>query len=86
MNAALLKYLWCSPEVRSLLKKEAWRLFCFVAIYVSVTALSRYVREKPVIEGVLSAAIGAAGVVLAWLVSAIRTLRSVLREHGMLEP
>jgi hypothetical protein len=85
-NAQLAKHLLRSPHVRAALKKELWRLLVFVAIYVGVTAASRYFREKPIYEGVLSAAFGAAGVALLWLISAIRTVRAALREHSLLEP
>ncbi len=84
MDAALTKHLWRSPEVRSALKKEAGRLLLFAVIYVGTVALSRYVREKPMLEGIFSATLGAAGVFLMWLVSAVRTLRAVLRENDLL--
>jgi hypothetical protein len=81
MNAALARHLWESPEVRNALKTEAARLLWFVVPYVGGVALSRYLREQPLFEGVLAAVIGAVAVALMWLVSAVRTLRAVLREH-----
>ena len=71
--------------MRGALKKEAFRLFVFITVYIGTVACSRYIQEKPIAEGVLSASIGMAAVVVAWLLSAIRTLRAVLREHGYLE-
>lgn len=85
MNTKLTKHLLKSPHVHTAVKKELWRLVVFVVIYVGAAAASRYFREKPVFEGVLSASIGAAAVLLMWLISAIRTLRAVLREHALLE-
>jgi hypothetical protein len=85
MNAKLAKHLLRSPHVRAALKKELWRLFVFVVIYIGVTAASRYFCEKPIYDGVLSASFGAAGVILLWLISAVRTLRAALREHSLLE-
>jgi hypothetical protein len=84
MNTTLAKYLWQSPEVRRALKKEAWRLALFAALYVVSAAVIRYVRDEPIVDGVLSALIGAAVVALMWLVSVVRTLRAVMREHGLL--
>jgi hypothetical protein len=84
MNAALVKYLWQSPVVRTSLKKELSRLLWFVALYIGTVAISRFVREKPMFEGVLSAIIGAVAVALMWLVSAVRTFRAVLRENELL--
>ena len=59
-------------------------MFIYIAIYIAGAAISRYLREKPMLDGVLSAAVGAAAVILAWLISAVRTLRATLREHGFL--
>jgi len=84
MNAELAKHLWRSSDVRGALKKEAFRLFVFVTVYIGTVACFRYIREMPIAEGVLSASIGMAAVVVAWLLSAIRALRAVLREHGHL--
>jgi hypothetical protein len=85
MNATLAKHLWRSPDVRRALKKEGWRLLTFAVIYVGTVAVSRSLREKPVFDGVLSTSIGAGAVALAWSVSALRTLRAVLRDHDMLK-
>lgn len=85
MKQGLAKHLWRSIEVRRALKKEAWRLLVFVGIYVGTVAVVRYVREKPIVDGVLSALLGAFAVALAWLISVIRTLRVVLRDHGLID-
>ncbi len=85
MTTTLAKHLWRSPEVRSVLRKEVWRLLIFAVIYIGTVAVSRYIREKPIFDGVLSAFFGAFAVALAWLISAIRTLRAVLRDHGVLQ-
>ena len=84
MNAELARHICRSAAVRSGLKKEAVRLLVFVTIYIVSAACVRYFREKPIQEGVLSAAIGMAGVVLAWMISVVRIIRAVLREHGLL--
>lgn len=85
MNAELARKLWKSPDVRNGLKKEAFRLLVFITVYIGSIAYFRYIRGKPVVDGVLSASIGMAAVMFAWLLSVIRTIRAVLREHGFLE-
>jgi uncharacterized membrane protein len=85
MKSNLVKHLWASMEVRSALKKEAIRLLMFVVIYIGTIALIRYSKEESIQKGILSASVGMAAVTLAWLLSAIRTIRAVLRENGLLE-
>ena len=85
MNASLVTQLRKSPAVRDALKKEARRLLVFVALYVATIVVNRYLREQPVLDGVLSAVIGAVAVFAMWLVAALRTIRAVLREHAVLE-
>jgi uncharacterized membrane protein len=85
MKSDLAKHLWASTVVRSALKKEAIRLLMFVVIYSGTIALIRYSKEESIQAGILSASIGIAVVILAWLLSAIRTIRIVLRENGLLE-
>jgi uncharacterized membrane protein len=85
MKSDIAKHLWASTVVRSALKKEAIRLLMFVVIYSGTIALIRYSKEESIQDGILSASIGIAVVILAWLLSAIRTIRIVLRENGLLE-
>ena len=85
MNRELVRHLWQSPEVRTALKKELLRLLVYIVVGVGAVACFRVLREKPVAEGVLSASIGMLAVALAWLISVIRTVRAILREHGYLE-
>ena len=84
MKTDLAKHLWQSPDVRRALRREAWRLVVVVVIWVGATAMMRYLREKPLVEGLWSAAVGVVVVATMWLVSAVQTLRAVLREHGLL--
>jgi hypothetical protein len=84
MNIERAKYLWSSQSVRRALKKECFRLLLFMTLYLGTTVVIRYIREKPIREAVFSVGIGLMVVILAWLVSCVRTLRAVLREHGML--
>lgn len=83
MNANPAKHLWESPAVRHALKKEAVRLLWFVLLYVGAAALSRYIRDKPLFDGILSASIGAVAVGVIWLISAVRTFRAALRQHDL---
>jgi hypothetical protein len=85
MNLALAKHLWRSPAVRAALRKEFWRLLFFVVFYVGAVAASRSLRGLPLTEGLMAATVGAAAVILIWIISAIRTVRTALREHGLLE-
>jgi hypothetical protein len=85
MNTKLAKHLWSSPSVRSALKKEALRLLLFIALYVGTSVVIRYVREKPIQEGIYSATLGMVFVALAWFLSCARTIRAVLREHSLLD-
>jgi uncharacterized membrane protein len=85
MNAELAKRIWASPDFRSGLKKEVLRLLLYVTVPILAVACSRYFREKPIMDGIIGTSIGMIGVILLWLVSAIRTIRAVLREHGLLE-
>ena len=84
MKSNLAKHFWASTEVRSALRKEAMRLVIFVVIYIGTIALIRYSKEESIQDGILSASVGMAAVVLAWLLSAIRTIRIALRENGLL--
>ncbi len=65
--------------------KEVARLLTFVLLYIGGVALSRYLRDKPMGEGLAGAGFGALGIAAAWGVSAIRTVRAVLREHALLD-
>jgi hypothetical protein len=71
--------------VRAVLTKELLRLLVYSGVGISAVVCFRIQREKPVAEGVTSASIGALAVALAWLISAIRTVRAILREHGYLD-
>jgi uncharacterized membrane protein len=84
MDSRLLAHLWKSPEVRNALKKEALKLLLFVIIYVGSVGAFRYFTDRPIREGLLSAAFGAFAIVLAQSVAVIRTIRAVLREHSLL--
>jgi len=85
MNRELIRHLWRSPEVRTALQKELLRLFIYVVSGIATVTCVRLLQEKPVAEGVHSASIGMLAVMLAWLISAVRTVRAVLRENGYLE-
>ena len=85
MNTQLAKQIWKSREFRSGLKKELLRLLLYITVSFLTVVCSRYLREKSIVEGVIATAIGMVAVILIWLVSAIRTIRAVLREHGLLE-
>lgn len=85
MKSDPAKHLWASTAVRSALRKEAIRLVIFVVIYTGTIALIRYSKEESIQDGILSASVGMAAVVPAWLLSAIRTIRIALRENGLLE-
>ena len=85
MKSDLAKHLWASTVVRSALKKEAIRLLMFIVIYIGTIAFIRYSKDESIQDGILSASVGMAAVTLAWLLSAIRTIRGALRENGLLE-
>jgi uncharacterized membrane protein len=86
MNATLASQLWKSPAVRVALKKEALRLFAALAVGLGIAVYIRYFTGSiPSREGLLSIVVGVVAIVVLWLVSLVRTLRSVLREHSLLE-
>lgn len=85
MNVTVLKHLWRSAEVRNALKKELWRLALFITLCIGVVAVNRYFSGRPITEGILSAAMGAFGITLMWLVAAVRTVRKELREQDLLD-
>jgi hypothetical protein len=61
------------------------RLLVFIGVYVGSVGVFRYLTEKPVLDGVLTAALGALGIVIARIIAAVRTVRAVLRENSLLE-
>ena len=85
MNRELAKHLMKSGEVRSALKKEALQLVIYVTVSISAVACLRYFTNRPMADGLWSVSVGMLGIIFMWLLSAIRTLRAVLREHGYLE-
>jgi uncharacterized membrane protein (DUF485 family) len=86
MKTDLLKHLWSSADVRNAVRKEALRLLVFMVLYIGFIALGRYTEERSIQEGISSASIGVAAFSLMWVLSVIRTIRSVLRENGLLDP
>ena len=81
MDPQLKAYLWKHPSVRQAFKKEIMRLSKWILIYVVTIGVFRYVTERPIKEGLLSAAIGAAVVTLIWLFSVIRTVKASIDEN-----
>jgi len=85
MKTSLAKHLWTSPPVRSALRKEALRLFVFIALCLGFTAAASHFKGEPVRDGVVSAGIGLLAIVLVWILSVIRTIRAALRDNGLLQ-
>lgn len=84
MDARLKTFLWRSSEVRSLLKKEALRIFTFIAVYLVTIVCFRYFTARSISEGFIGGIVGAFAILLMWLVAVVRTIRQVLREHSLL--
>jgi hypothetical protein len=84
MDAQLKTFLWRSSEVRSLLKKEALRMFIFIGVYLITIVCFRYFTGRSLREGLIGGVAGAFAIFLMWLVAVVRTIRQVLREHSLL--
>ena len=67
------------------MKKEALRLLLFVVICLGVFVGLRIYKVEPIMERLPSILLSITAVLLVWLVSAIRTVRAVLSEHGHLK-
>ena len=85
MDPRLRSHLWNSPDVRSALKREAIKLLLFVLVYIGSVGVFRYFTDKPIMEGLLSAAVGALAIVVAQFIAVVRTIRAVLRDHSLLD-
>ena len=85
MNPQLRSHLWKSPYVRGALKRESIKLLLFVLVYIGSVGAFRYFTDRPIKEGLLSALVGAFAIVVAQIIAVIRTIRSVLREHSLLD-
>jgi hypothetical protein len=85
MKAKLMYDLWRFPPFRSALKKEAGHFLLGSAVGLGVAVFVRwYLGWTFSRDGLLSTAIGVGALVLLWLVSVVRTIRAVLREHSLL--
>ena len=84
MDAQLKTFLWRSSEVRSLLKKEAMRIFSYIAVFLIAIVCFAYFAERSIYEGLIGGVAGASVLFLMWLVAVVRTIRQVLREHSLL--
>jgi len=83
MNQQLREHLWRSPDFREALKKEIYKLLCFGFFFILAIVAFRYLTDKPIAEGFYSALIGVFGILIAWVVSALRTIHDVLKEHNL---
>jgi hypothetical protein len=85
MKTKLVYDLWRDPPFRSALKKEALHFLLGVAVGLSIAAFVRwYLGWSFSRDGMISTVIGVITLVLFWLVSVVRTVRAVLREHLLL--
>jgi hypothetical protein len=86
MKAELLVSILRFPAFRAALKKEAVWFFAGLAIGLIVVGATRWYLGRPYSkDGLISLGLGVATLVLAWTVAVVRTIRAVLREHGLLE-
>lgn len=84
MNSKLARHLCNSVEVRAALKKEALRLLALVCFTLVLAVGIRYFTERPLLKRFDSLWVTLAAIALIWLVSVVRTVRRVLREHSLL--
>jgi hypothetical protein len=85
MKPSIWKHLFESRDVRKCLVREAVKLAFYLGMVMLGVVLIRYLTDRPILEGVASAAIGCAAIAIATMVSAIRTVRAVLREEKIIE-
>lgn len=86
MKAKLLYDLWKFPPFRSALQKEAFRFLLGSALGLGIALLIRWSLGLSYSrDGLISLAFAFVGIALLQLVSMVRTLRAVLREHDLLE-
>jgi hypothetical protein len=83
MTPQLKTLLLKSPTVRRAFRKEVFGLMRWLIGYVVAIAAFRYFTDRPLREGILSALVGAAAVILIWCLSVTKTIRSVLHEHAL---
>lgn len=81
-----LQHLARSREVRRLVLRETGKLFLAIVSGGSIAVAIRVWLEKPIsADFVAELIIGMAAIGLFLLVSAVRTVRAVLRAHGLLQ-
>lgn len=85
MKPSIWKHLLASRDVRRCLVSETVKLAFSLGMMILGVVLFRYLTGRPIQEAVASAAIGCAAIAAAVIVSAVRTIRAVLREEKIIE-
>jgi len=86
MTPKLALDLWRFPPFRRNLMQEARRFALGLLLGSLLVAVYRQFSGRGFPAGyLLDIALGLATISLSWVLSVVRTLRAVLREHGLLE-